>query len=103
MKKIYLVSVLPLLLITSCNNKTQKEYFKLWNDCASIKLLKEFVEDVTNKDSKNYIPAEDRIATFDMDGTLCCETDPGYFGSAEDVGQVIRCIVTIHCCFITHR
>ena len=79
MKKIDLVSVLPLLLITSCNNKPQKEYFKLWNDCASIKLLKEFVEDVTNKDSKNFIPAEDRIATFDMDGTFIGELFPNYF------------------------
>nr|MCR5237702.1 haloacid dehalogenase-like hydrolase [Lachnospiraceae bacterium] len=32
-----------------------------------------------DKNSPDYIPPEHRIAVFDMDGTLCCETDPIYF------------------------
>lgn len=28
----------------------------------------EFVEDVTDKNSENCVPVEDRIATFGMDG-----------------------------------
>ena len=74
---------LPLLLIIpllgslgACNKKTE---FKLWNDCSSLKTLKEYVKDVTNKNSKNYIPVEDRIATFDMDGTFVGELYPTYF------------------------
>ena len=59
--------------------KKKKEYFKLWNSCSSLTLLKEYVQDVTNKKSKNYIPVEDRIATFDMDGTFIGELYPTYF------------------------
>ena len=34
---------------------------------------------MTNESSKNYIPVEDRIATFDMDGTFIGELYPTYF------------------------
>ena len=34
---------------------------------------------ITSESSADFIPVENRIAVFDMDGTLCCETDPGYF------------------------
>jgi phosphoserine phosphatase len=54
--------------------------FKYWNkDAESITALKNYVKDVTNKKSKNFIPVEDRIAVFDMDGTFLCETAPYYF------------------------
>ena len=54
--------------------------FKYWNKNApAIKQLKSYVKDVTTKTSKNFIPVEDRIATFDMDGTFLCETAPYYF------------------------
>lgn len=33
----------------------------------------EFVESVTDKKSDNYVPVEERIATFDMDGTIVVE------------------------------
>ena len=54
--------------------------FKYWtkNSVAQKKLV-EFVTDVTNKKSKNYIPVEDRVAVFDWDGTLAGETAPCYF------------------------
>lgn len=54
--------------------------FKYWtkNSVANQKLV-EFVTDVTNKKSKNYIPVEDRYAVFDMDGTFIGETMPCYF------------------------
>ena len=54
--------------------------FKYWekNSAAKEKLIA-YVKDVTNKNSKNFIPVEDRIATFDMDGTFLCETAPYYF------------------------
>lgn len=44
-------------------------------DSAPAKSLREYVEKVTNPDDKeNFIPKKDRIVTFDMDGTLVCET-----------------------------
>ena len=77
-KTIMLLALTPTLLMTvGCNQK--KTYFKLWNECNALSLLKDYVEDVTNKKSKNYIPVEDRIATFDMDGTFIGELYPTYF------------------------
>ena len=54
--------------------------FKCWtkNSVPQQKLV-EYVKDVTNKKSKNFIPVEDRIAVFDMDGTFICESAPCYF------------------------
>ena len=54
--------------------------FNYWekNSPAKEKLLS-YVKDVTDKKSKNFIPIEDRIAVFDMDGTFLCETAPYYF------------------------
>jgi len=72
--------VLPLIVLaTGCKGSTQRRYFKLWNSCNSLTTLIEYVKDVTNKHSKNYIPVEDRIATFDMDGTFVGELYPTYF------------------------
>ena len=54
--------------------------FKYWNkEAFSFRTLTRYVEDVTNPESGNYIPVEDRIAVFDLDGTLACETAPSYF------------------------
>ena len=53
--------------------------FKCWNkETASYQALTKYVKDITKKNSKSYIPAEDRIAVFDMDGTILCETAPYY-------------------------
>ena len=74
------------LVLTSCSkddDKTtpppSKEYFTLWKDSTALKTLKAYVEDVTNPNSPNFIRAEDRIATFDMDGTFVGELYPTYF------------------------
>ena len=52
----------------------------LWvKDAASRKALTDYVESVTDKSSPDYIPPMDRIAIFDLDGTLYCESDPTWF------------------------
>ncbi len=72
-------------MLTSCHNDdaetttAKKEYFKYWNQCEALTALQEYVEDVTNPTSPNYISTEDRIATFDMDGTFVGELYPTYF------------------------
>ena len=54
-------------------------YFAEWNpDAPALNALIEYVEDVTDPDSPNFIPEADRIATFDMDGTLMAELAPTY-------------------------
>ncbi|MCR5834667.1 MAG: haloacid dehalogenase-like hydrolase [Selenomonadaceae bacterium] len=65
--------------ISAVNVQTAAQ-FQYWNSNSPTKQkIIEFVEDVTNPQSPNYIPPEDRIATFDMDGTFYCETAPYYF------------------------
>ena len=55
--------------------------FKYWNkEAASYHALITYVRDITNPKSSNFIPVEDRIAVFDMDGTFLCETAPSAFG-----------------------
>ena len=79
MRKIVVLVIPFLLSINGCNKKESKQYLRSWNSCSSLTALKEYIEDVTNKKSKNYIPVEDRIATFDMDGTFVGELYPSYF------------------------
>ena len=56
-----------------------KKGLTLWNECNAKKKLVEFVEKVTNETSKeDFIAKEDRIAIFDLDGTLFQETDLVY-------------------------
>src|SRR5438132_5082064 len=44
-----------------------------WNDGATKKSITDFVAKVTEEGSPNFVPPEERIATFDNDGTLWCE------------------------------
>ena len=56
-----------------------EEPFAQWNpDAPSLNALIDYVEAVTDPDSEDFIPEADRIATFDMDGTLCAELNPTY-------------------------
>ena len=51
----------------------------LWEeDSEARKMLEDYVAAVTDEDGEEFIPEEDRIAVFDLDGTLFCETDPLY-------------------------
>lgn len=51
-----------------------------WTDDSKPKeVLTTFVENAVNPDSEGYIPEANRIAVFDMDGTLLSETNPYYF------------------------
>ena len=49
-----------------------------WNDGPAKQAVMEFVRMVTDKSSSQYVPPQQRIATFDNDGTLWCE-QPMYF------------------------
>ncbi len=65
--------------------------FTYWNDNSLIKKkIVDFVEDAINPNSLNYIPPENRIATFDMDGTFYCETAPLYFQETMFLHRVLE-------------
>ena len=76
-----------------------------WNvDSPALAALVAYVDDVCDSSSPNYVEPADRIATFDMDGTVLCEKapvyldycmmmhrvleDPTYAASEEDVAAV---------------
>lgn len=82
-KRALIVVAFIAILFTGCCKDTQEttpqDFFTLWNSCESLTALIDFVEDATNPSSSNYIKPEDRIATFDMDGTFVGELYPTYF------------------------
>lgn len=49
-----------------------------WNDGPTKSAITEFVAKVTKEGSPTFVPPDERIATFDNDGTLWCE-HPAYF------------------------
>ena len=52
----------------------------LWADDAVAKeMLITYLSAITDDADEDYIPPIDRIAVFDLDGTLFCETDPNCF------------------------
>ena len=57
----------------------EEEIFADWNENApALNTLVDYVEAVTDESSPDYIPISDRIAVFDMDGTLYGELFPTY-------------------------
>jgi hypothetical protein len=44
-----------------------------WNDGPAKRAILDFVRITTDQSNPNYVPPEDRIATFDQDGTLWTE------------------------------
>jgi len=57
------------LLPTSVQIHAQSDDLASWADGPARKSIVEFVRVTTDKSSPKYVPPEDRIATFDQDGT----------------------------------
>src|SRR5689334_11862355 len=55
-----------------------------WNDGPAKQAIIDFVRATTDQSGQKFVPAEDRVATFDQDGTLWVE-QPMYT-------QVIYCM-----------
>lgn len=84
MKKVYFLLIFVVGILSGCSTtetepQPKVDYFTQWNTCEALTALKAYVEDVTNPKSANFIKEEDRIATFDMDGTFVGELYPTYF------------------------
>jgi hypothetical protein len=58
-----------------------------WNDTAPKKAILAFVEKVKKEGSPDFVSPDERIATFDNDGTLWCE-QPIYFQFAFAIDRV---------------
>ncbi len=79
MKKYYaILTVAVLALFAACNGPVPTaqpaiDPLPSWNETATKQTIIDYVTRVTTENSPDYIPAEDRIATFDNDGTLWAE------------------------------
>ena len=66
--------------ISEMSQTKETDVLSLWTENAPLKSeLTAYMKAITDESSADFIPVSNRIAVFDMDGTLCCETDPGYF------------------------
>lgn len=61
------------LLLFSLQARAQTDPLPSWNDGAAKKAIVEFVQATTTRGSPKFVPPEERIATFDQDGTLWVE------------------------------
>lgn len=64
--------------------QAQSDPLPSWNDTVTKQAIVEFVQATTDNTKPTFVPPEERIATFDQDGTLWVE-HPMY-------GQVIYCL-----------
>ena len=72
------------LLSTSAQAQTTSAALASWNDGPAKQAILDFVRATTDQSSQKFVPPEDRIATFDQDGTLWVE-HPIY-------SQVVYCL-----------
>lgn len=65
---------------TAVKKKAEPVTITDWRkNSAAAASIQKYVKRVTNKKSKAFIPVRDRIAVFDMDGTIIGELYPSYF------------------------
>jgi phosphoserine phosphatase len=66
-------AALFLLLFGLGHAYAQKDPLPSWNNGPAKQAILKFAKDTTDKGSPSYVAPEDRIATFDQDGTLWTE------------------------------
>ena len=81
--------IISVIVLLSCEEKLEKssDILPSWNDGKAKQSIIDFVNDVTNESSPNYVKPADRIATFDNDGTLWSE-QPYYFQLAFALDRI---------------
>jgi hypothetical protein len=82
-RAILFVGVLSIVFGFGCSNNAPivnqtTDPLPSWNEGQTKSAIVDFVNDVTNPASNNFIEVADRIATFDNDGNLWSE-QPAYF------------------------
>ncbi|MGE3318578.1 MAG: HAD family hydrolase [Candidatus Berkiella sp.] len=73
MKKIFNGIVFCFLISLSCCTIAKSDPLVDWNDGPAKQAIITFVQKVTDKNSPDYVPDNERIAVFDNDGTLWVE------------------------------
>ena len=78
------IFALAVLLAASAPALAQSDALPSWNDGPAKQAIVDFVASTTTRGSPKFVPAEQRIAAFDQDGTLWVE-HPMY-------SQVVYCL-----------
>ncbi len=66
-------AICAMLLIAAQPYAQSSDPLPSWNDGPAKQAIIQFVQDTTDTSSPKFVPPEDRIATFDQDGTLWVE------------------------------
>jgi phosphoserine phosphatase len=82
-----LVALAVSVSISAFAQDTRVDALPSWNESAAKKAIVDFVTRVTTKGGAEYVPPEERIATFDNDGTLWAE-QPMYFQLAFAMDRI---------------
>ncbi|MCR4739905.1 MAG: haloacid dehalogenase-like hydrolase [Lachnospiraceae bacterium] len=64
-------------ILSPAENEAELEYWSEDSEVAAS--IREYVEMATDETSDGFIPVEDRLAVFDLDGTIIGELYPSYF------------------------
>lgn len=74
----------------TASGSDQSGYFPSWeSDSAALKELTDFVAECVDESSPGYLEPADRIAVFDMDGTIICEKAPVYIDYCLTMHRVL--------------
>jgi phosphoglycolate phosphatase-like HAD superfamily hydrolase len=85
---LFRIIAVQLAVILACGSLAAgAEPLASWNDGAAKRAVVEFVTKVTTDGGPDFVPPDQRIATFDNDGTLWCE-QPMYFQLAFALDRV---------------
>ena len=79
--------IIVLSVVFTTNSLAQESPLPSWNDGKTKEAIIAFVQQVTDTSSPNFVPVNERIATFDNDGTLWSE-QPIYFQLAFAFYQI---------------
>src|SRR5215203_5034970 len=69
----YRLALLALFVAWTLPAIAQTDPLPSWNDGPSKQAIVAFVTDVTRQGSPDFVPQQERVATFDNDGTLWIE------------------------------
>ncbi|QJT08723.1 HAD family hydrolase [Oceanidesulfovibrio marinus] len=78
MKQVLRAAVVLAFILVFCQTARADDPLLSWNDGPAKTAIIDFVEKVTADGTADFVPVEERIATFDNDGTLWAEK-PLYF------------------------
>lgn len=69
----WIIASLLVVGLAGCQTVTTTDALDQWNEGEPKQAILEYVESVTDPADPHFLPSEERIATFDMDGTILIE------------------------------